>query len=93
MSRSYKHTPRSGDKKSKYGKNFANRRIRRIKTIVPNHKSYRKYYESYNICDYEEVGLSFEEYCKYRRQYNSILNKPIFISSIKSEYEKDYLRK
>ena len=64
MSRSYKHTPRSGDKKDKYLKNYANRRLRRYPINKPplNNCTYKKYNCSWDICDYETVATSFEEY-------------------------------
>ena len=40
MSRSYKHTPRSGDKKDKYLKNYANRRLRRYPINKPGKHSF-----------------------------------------------------
>ena len=54
MSRSYKHTPRSGDKKDKYLKNYANRRLRRYPINKPplNNCTYKKYNCSWEICDY-----------------------------------------
>lgn len=64
MSRSYKRTPRSGDRKDKFYKKYANRRLRRLPIEEPNlnHKTYKKVSCSYNICDYESVGTSFEDY-------------------------------
>ena len=64
MSRSYKHTPRAGDTKDKFFKKYANRRVRRlpIDEHPLNHKSYKKATCSWNICDYETVGTSFEQY-------------------------------
>ena len=64
MSRSYKHTPRSGDTKDKFFKKYANRCVRRLPLDEPplNNKSYKKTCCSWNICDYETVGTSFEEY-------------------------------
>ena len=64
MSRSYKRTPRAGQQKDKFFKNYANRRLRRLPTDEHpyNNCSYKKYNCSWNICDYEEVGTSFEEY-------------------------------
>ena len=63
MSRSYKHTPRSGDSKNKLNKTLANRRLRRCK-LAHNlqHGNYKKNHEQYDICDFEEVGTSFERY-------------------------------
>ena len=64
MSRSYKHIPYSGEKKDKFFKNYANRKIRRlpIDELSLSKKSYRKYFCSYDICDYKEVGTSFQNY-------------------------------
>ena len=64
MSRSYRHTPRSGQRKNKYSKKLANRKLRHlpIDDLPLNNKSYRKYTDYYDICDYETVGMSFEKY-------------------------------
>ena len=64
MSRSYKHTPRSGDTKDKYFKKYANHKVRRLP--IDEHplkdKTYKKVLHDYSICDYETVGISFEQY-------------------------------
>ena len=64
MSRSYKHTPRSGDQKDRYFKRYANRRVRRLP--IDEHplkgNDYKKVFCQYEICDYETVGTSFEQY-------------------------------
>ena len=63
MSRSYKRTPRWGDKKDKYFKKYSNRHIRRNSSEDNlKHKSYKKVICSYNICDCETVGMTFEQY-------------------------------
>ena len=64
MSRSYKKTPRSGEKKDKFFKKYANHRLRQRPIDDPDlkHGTYKKYSCSWNICDYETVGVSFEEY-------------------------------
>lgn len=64
MSKSYKHTPRCGPKKSKFFKKQANRKIRHFTSEDPlyNNNTYRKCYCKWNICDYQFVGTSFEEY-------------------------------
>ena len=67
MSRSYKKTPRSGDTKDKFFKRYANRRLRRRKLDIDlQHKSYKKDFCSYDICDYESVGTSFENFWRDR---------------------------
>lgn len=67
MSRSYKKTPRAGDKKDKFYKRYANRKLRRQKLDIDlQHKSYKKDFCSYDICDYETVGTSFEEFWRER---------------------------
>lgn len=83
MSRSYKHTPRCGDKKSKFVKNQANRKIRRNKNITPFNKSYRKYHQSWDICDYESVGTSFNE---YRRYNTGFINEEDLLKSYKKYF-------
>ena len=64
MSRSYKHTPRSGDTKDKFFKKYANRKVRRLPTDEHplKGKAYKKVFCQYDICDYETVGTSFEQY-------------------------------
>ena len=64
MSKSYKHTPRSGEQKDKFFKKYANRKVRRLP--IDEHplkgKHYKKVFCRYDICDYETVGISFEQY-------------------------------
>ena len=99
MSRSYKHTPRSGDRKNKYNKRLANRRLRKLPIddeIVYNHKTYRKTFCYYDICDYESVGTSFEEYYRrrvrwwFRLAFHGYKNNEPFPS--KEQCKKDYDR-
>lgn len=54
MSRSYKKNLWITDysKSRRFFKGQANRKIRRSKD-VPDGKAYRKFYESYDICDYK----------------------------------------
>jgi len=54
MSRSYREpvfVDGYGTRRKRYAKNLANRYIRRTKDI-PNGNAYRKYYDSWDICDY-----------------------------------------
>jgi hypothetical protein len=51
MSRSFKHVPIIKDATcKKYGKRFANKKVRH--SNIDSGSSYKKVYESYNICDY-----------------------------------------
>ena len=67
MSRSYKHTPRSGEQKDKFFKKYANRKVRRLP--IDEHPlkgtAYKKVFCQYDICDYETVGISFEQYWEH----------------------------
>ena len=102
MSRSFKHTPYCGDRKNHYMKRYANKRLRQKNlTHDLQHKSYRKDFCSYNICDYYEIGTRFEEYyesCVKRWQhyqsYGWGKNEP-FPTKEKcwQEYCKWYIRK
>ena len=67
MSRSYKKVPYGGDKKDKFMKNYANRILRRNKNLILNHKSYKKNFERWNICDYYFIE-SFKSYSKIAKK-------------------------
>ena len=73
MSRSYKHTPRCGERKGTIKKRIANHVVRRkkLRTDFPQYAGYRKLYERWDICDYDEVGTSFGEYCFQMRRWAS----------------------
>lgn len=64
MSRSYKKTPYYGDKKNKETKRIANKTVRNYlkdpKHMLPK-RSFKKVFESWDICDYGWV-VSWEEY-------------------------------
>ena len=64
MSRSYKHTPSSRSIKHKTLKRYSNHIVRRlpIDELPLKGKMYKKVYNSYEICDYQTVGISFEQY-------------------------------
>ena len=69
MSRSYKKTPRSGDRKDKFMKNYANRILRRNNEAYQN-GSYKKCFCHYDICDFNSVYYKFEDwYCKRVREW------------------------
>ena len=68
MSRSYKKIPYSGDRKDKFFKNYANRKIRRNKFHNFQYGNYRKNFQTYDICDYKFIGYTFEEW--YRDAIN-----------------------
>lgn len=80
MSRSYKKTPRCGDTKDKFFKKYANRKVRRNNTNHYNHKSYKKLSCSWDICDYETVGRTFEEY--WKKLYKTGINLDISTNPI-----------
>ena len=100
MSRSYKKTPRSGDTKDKFFKRYANRRLRHkpFDEEPLQNKSYKKDFCCYDICDYEEVGTSFEQYyrgqIKWWRVFSCYSNEP-FPTREKAwqEYLKYFIRK
>ena len=99
LSRSRKSTPRAGDKKSKDMKRIANRKLRRQKlSLLLPHKSYKKNFCSYDICDYEEIGTTFEQFYQSKihfwYQYGKHWGKPYpSKDEALKEYKKWYLRK
>ena len=90
MSRSYKRTPRSGDKKDKFFKRYENHRLRKLpfeRTL--NYGAYKKHGEGWNICDYETVGISFELYwCRLKRRFQ---NKSELLGTKEEAYQ-EYLK-
>lgn len=99
MSRSRKKTPRCGDKKGM--KHYANRVIRR-KKLKENisHMQYKKLFNRYDICDYQSVHFTFNDYWERTLAYyfkvitrtNKIIEKPD-INKARDEYERFYIRK
>ena len=93
MSRSYKKTPWSGDQKSKFAKRKANARVRKFLKNINNelqYNSYKKIYESWDICDYGCI-ISWEQYWKrclelYEIYPDIYKHPPIY----KEEYRKWY---
>jgi len=70
MSRSYKKTPISTCAKNKKGKKEASKKVRKIDDIG-NGSNYKKYYNSWDICDYKcwigftsKIKQWWKELCK-----------------------------
>lgn len=85
MSRSFKHTPRCGDDKSRGWKQLYNRRLRaRERTIQEDDESlangsrseYKKVNNAYDICDWEQLRYSFEEYWEWVVRHSQACGKP-----------------
>ena len=96
MSRSYKHTPRCGDYKGKYSKRCANRAVRAQKfwDTIPRRAAYKKLYESWNICDYEQVRVTFEEFYAAETRWRSLGRLPLpDLAKSRNRYEKLFIRK
>ena len=97
MSRSYKHTPRCGDRKSKYSKRRANRIVRRVgveDSFSLLYGGYKKLFESWNICDFEVKAKTFEGYYADLVRWRLTDDTPLpDWTRSKNEYEKLYLRK
>ena len=98
MSRSYKHTPRCGDTKLGWAKRQANKKFRKADNdVLYQHGAYKKCYCHYDICDYEEVGTSFEQY--YMASINSWIRWGYRHSDVPDrdkeyqDYQKWYIRK
>lgn len=66
MSRSHKKHPVITDKAQKWAKKDANKRIRNAKDIG-NGSNYKKYYNSWNICDYKFWISKFETFWDYAK--------------------------
>lgn len=90
MSRSYKKTPRCGDKKNKFYKKYANKRFRKNieETTYLKHNQYKRYTSPYDICDYQEVGVSFELFWSRRLRMHAVREEEP--PNRKVEYEKWY---
>lgn len=81
MSRSYKHTPYIGDKKTKWAKRQANRKVRHYlnRQMIQDESfapaAYKKVSESWNICDYYDIA-TWKEHLAYRKQLIARGSKP-----------------
>lgn len=75
MSRSYKKTPIHKDKSgAKFGKKFANRKVRNYKSGIPNGKKYRLLYNSWDISDWYSRTPKIEMLADYEAEQNERLN-------------------
>lgn len=61
MSRSFKKSLVAKERNDKYNKRCANKKVRRYNDYIPNGKSYKKIYESYDICDFAFIAISEDE--------------------------------
>ena len=90
MSRSYKRTPRCGDKKDKFFKKAYNKRLRKLPYERDlNGCTYKKYNQWYEICDCDSVGISFERY--WRRLKCRFHDRPDLLGT-KEEAYKEYVK-
>lgn len=69
MSRSYKKSP-VVKTNTKGMKKIANRSFRRSYKEVANGKAYKKFFPSYDICDYS-ARYSFQEYLQWIKKINN----------------------
>lgn len=70
MSRSYKKTPYTGQKKDKVHKKYSNKRIRQAEIQqrgISSGSKYKKIHDSWNICDYGWVQ-TWKEFKQKTRQ-------------------------
>ena len=96
MSRSYKHTPRCGDRKGKYAKRLANRtvRIHGGESAFPPYGGYRKVYERWNICDYEQVWVTFARFRASEKEWSARTGRPVpDLAESRNQYERWFIRK
>lgn len=93
MSRSYKHTPYSGDTKGPDKKRIASKRVRQmIKAwdILPQGKEYKRLYESWNICDYGSIETWAQFWERTLKQWHSWGYKYYPYPDEEKEYRKWY---
>ena len=66
MSHSYKHIPYCGDTRNKQLKHYANKVIRHLsyEENLQNNR-YKRFFNSWQICDYSFVNISYEQYMEY----------------------------
>jgi hypothetical protein len=81
MSRSFKKTPMIKLDNSSFGKKQANKRVRKFD--IANGSSYKKLYESYDICDYK---CNF--YRTHGMTYDRLGQRPMTIEEINEYWRK-----
>ena len=90
MSRSYKRTPRCGDKKDKFFKRYYNKKLRKLPfECALGNSTFKKYNCQWDICDYETVGISFKDYWRHLKSRFS--NRPDILGT-KEEAYKEYIK-
>jgi hypothetical protein len=110
MSRSYKKTHYAGLRKSRFSKNQANRRIRKLipsaeeewyDALPKKGKAFKKFYDSYDICDYYDYGFGVEDYIKswteFQESFESSIGRPMknkkTEEELRNRYYENYVRK
>ena len=100
MSRSFRHTPRCGDRKSRFAKRLANRTARRRifradeRRAIPPHMGYKRAFSRYNICDYERLRTTWNEYVREEQYYCGLCGRPLpSLREMKRKYKKRYINK
>ena len=90
MSRSYKHTPYCGDKKTKEAKRRANKKYRNLldrygfdDTIAPS--THRKATETWNICDFHSI-FTLKEWLKLGK------TQRMFSNTVRAMAEEEKIR-
>lgn len=93
MSRSYKHTPYCGDKKTRWKKRQANKAFRRMDMddeVPPS--MHRKASESWNICDfYSKIPL--DDWMNLKNHYYSKAIRDMDDDEREEMWHKSYRRK
>lgn len=97
MSRSKKKTPWAGDDKGREAKRTANKtvraRLREEDEALPQGGAFKKYYESWEICDYGRVS-TWEEYKKFRINFVFGGREDLFNEAReRKSWEKNFVRK
>lgn len=92
MGKSFKHTPYTGLKKSKFFKAYANRKLRRNKSEKYNNRKYKRVFQSWNICDYYDIS-DFDIFISKRQRYQNKKLTEKELDQLYKEYKKIYIRK